>query len=189
MSMQAALTPLTLTLDPAQVRAAGARWLGRNRYGLTLRPAQLIVGVLYVALGIGGLVFARRASLTNPATITSIVFIVLGAVSALQGIGRLDFQPRPLPVATLHLDDTALTTTDGRGVRRVFDWHVVKAVQRTPDALVFVLTWRRAIVVPAAAIAERQTELWSQLYAHLVSRRGLYPTPADRSTEIVNTAR
>jgi hypothetical protein len=186
--MSGKLETLALTVDPAQVREAARHWRGRNRYGLTLRPVQLIVGLVYMALGIGGLVILRPPALTSMHAIVSTVFVVLGAVSALQGIGRLDFQPRPIVFGTIELDAMAFVITDVRGMRRTFAWRDVKSVQRTNDALVFVLTWRRAIVVPAAALGARQSALWTQLYGHLVSRRGLTATPFASMTEIVNTA-
>jgi hypothetical protein len=186
--MSGKLETLALTVDPAQVREAARRWRGRNRYGLTLRPAQLTVGLVYMALGIGGLVILRPPALTSMHAIMSTFFVVLGALSALQGIGRFDFQPRPFVFGTMELDDMALVIIDVRGTRRTFAWQAVKSVQRTSDALVFVLTWRRAIVVPAAALGSRQSVLWPQLYAHLVSRRSLNATPFAYVNEIVNTA-
>jgi hypothetical protein len=179
---------VALAVDPAQVREAARQWRGRNRYGIALRPPQLTVGLVYMTLGIGALAILRPPALTSMTAIVSMVFVVLGAVSALQGIGRVDFQPRPLACAAIEIDATALVITDVRGTRRTFPWRAVKSVQRTDDALVFVLTWRRAIVIPAAALGARQTALWPQLYAHLVSRRGLNPTPFAHVNEIVNTA-
>lgn len=179
---------IALTVDPAQVREAARQWSGRNRYGLLLRPAQLSVGLAYMALGIVGLAILRPMGLSSMSAITGLVFVLLGSVSALQGIGRLDFQPRPLAFESIELDDAAIVLTDVHGARKTFAWQAVKSVQRANDALVFVLTWRRAIVVPAAALGSRQSTLWAQLYAHLVSRRGLNPTPFAHVTEIVNTA-
>jgi hypothetical protein len=186
--VSAEIAPLALTLDPAEVREASRVWRGRNRNGIALRPVQLVVGLVYIALGIIGLVAIKPATLASMPAITCAVFVVLGAVSALQGIGRLDFQPRPLPVATLHLDNAAITAVEESGTRRTFPWRTVKSVERTADAFVFVLTWRRAIVVPLTALAEHQCDLWPQLYAHLVSRRGLRATSAENVNEIVNTA-
>jgi hypothetical protein len=188
MNTSGRLEALALTIDPAQAREAARRWRGCNRYGLTVRPAQLIVGLVYIALGIGGLVIIRPPALTSMQAIASTVFVALGLVSALQGIGRFDFQPRPLIFETIELDDRALVISDERGIRRSFAWQAVKSVQRTDDALVFVLSWRRALVVPAAALGGRQGTLWPQLYAHLVSRRSLNATPVAHVSEIVNTA-
>ena len=186
--MSAEIAPLALTLDPAEVREASRLWRGRDRYGIALRPVQLVAGLVYIALGIIGFVAIRPTTLASMPAITSAVFVVLGAVSALQGIGRLDFQPRPLPIATLHIDDAAITAIEENGTHRTFPWRMVKSVERTTDAFVFVLTWRRAIVVPLTAVAEYQRDLWPQLYAHLVSRRGLRATSAENLNEIVNTA-
>jgi hypothetical protein len=186
--MSDAFETLALTVAPAQVKEAARQWRGRNRYGLTLRAPQLVVGLVYMTLGIVGLVIFRPAALTSMNAIVSAVWVVLGAVSALQGIGRIDFQPRPFVFAALEIDANALTITDERGTRRTFPWRAVKSVRRTDDALAFVLTWRRAIVIPAAALGTRQSALWPQLYAHLVSRRGLNPTPFAHVNEIVNTA-
>ena len=186
--MSGKLKTLALTVNPAQVREAVRQWRGRNRYGLTLRPAQLTVGLVYMVLGIVGLLFLQRPAHSSMYAIVSTVFVALGSVSALQGIGRFDFQPRPLAFVTMELDDMALVITDVRNTRQTFGWQAVKSVQRTNDALVFVLTWRRAIVIPTAALGARQSVLWPQLYAHLVSRRGLNATPLLYVNEIVNTA-
>lgn len=187
-SASAGISPLTLTLDSAQVREAGRLWRGRNRSGIALRPAQLIVGLVYMALGIIALVALRPTTLANVPAITSIVFVVLGFVSAMQGIGRLDFQPRPLPIATLHIADAAITAVEEDGTSRTFPWRTVKSVERTPNAFVFTLTWRRAIVIPPETLGAREHDLWQQLYAHLVSRRGLRASAAEHLNEIINTA-
>ena len=186
--MSGKLESLALSVDPAHVREAARLWRGRNHYGLLLRPAQLAVGLVYVALGVAGLLIVRPTALTSMPAIVSAVFILLGAISALQGIGKLDFQPRPLVFVAMELDETAIVITDTQGMRRTFAWQAVRSVQRTSDAVVFVLSWRRAIVIPAATLGSRQRTLWPQLYAHLVSRRGLSVTPFADASEIVNTA-
>ena len=185
--MSGNLETVALTVDPEQVREAVRQWRGRNQYGLTLRPAQFTVGLLYMVLGIGGLILLHPPALASMPAIASTAFVILGAVSALQGIGRFDFQPRPLAFVTMKLDDAAIVITDVGGTRQTFGWQAVKSVQRTNDALVFVLNWRRAIVVPSATPGFHQSVLWPQLYAHLVSRRGLIATPFAHANEIVNT--